>query len=51
VQSKIPEHVSSAFKKLTILAERAIYFKPEFTSEEQTIARKCYEEISKWWTS
>ena len=48
VQSKIPEHVSSAFKKLTILAERAIYFKPEFTSEELIIARKCYEEVSEW---
>ena len=51
VQSKVPEHIAYAFKELTVLAEKAIYFKPEFTSEEQTIARKCYEEITKWWIS
>lgn len=48
IQGKIPEHVGSAFKTLTVLAEKAVYFKPEFTDEEFAAARKCYEEILKW---
>lgn len=51
VRNRVPGHVAYAFKELTILAEKAIYFKPEFTSKEQTIARKCYEEILKWCVS
>ena len=48
IKSRVPREVFEAFKKLTSLAEKSLYFKPYFSSEELILARKCYEKIARW---
>ncbi|RLE91954.1 MAG: hypothetical protein DRN04_11585 [Thermoprotei archaeon] len=48
IKSKVPREVFEAFEKLTSLAEKSLYFKPYFSSEELILARKCYEKIARW---
>jgi len=48
IKGKVPREVFEAFEKLTSLAEKSLYFKPYFSSEELALARKCYEKIVRW---